>query len=196
MAYDWWKIKYVVGDATEPVVKITSSNRNGGTKLILHCCNDIGAWGAGFVLALSRKWKLPEIQYKRWHETGVNEEGDPFRLGEVQFVPVSGNIIVCNMIGQKGIRAGNTGKPPIRYDAIEKCLEKVSAKIDDFANKDYDLPMNDKLSPFTIHSPRFGCGLAGGTWEEIEIVIRRVFGNRDFNYTVYDLPPAEPPMFQ
>jgi O-acetyl-ADP-ribose deacetylase (regulator of RNase III) len=43
------EIFYMTGDATAPVGE--------GQKLIVHVCNDIGAWGAGFVLALSKRWK-------------------------------------------------------------------------------------------------------------------------------------------
>ena len=39
-------IKYVVGDATAP--------QGESKKIICHICNDLGAWGAGFVLALSK----------------------------------------------------------------------------------------------------------------------------------------------
>ncbi|MEV6001124.1 Appr-1-p processing protein, partial [Streptomyces griseomycini] len=27
-----------------------------GVKVIAHVCNDIGGWGKGFVLAVSRRW--------------------------------------------------------------------------------------------------------------------------------------------
>ena len=45
-------IKYVIGDATQPVGE--------GEKLILHIVNDSNRWGAGFVLSLSKRWKEPE----------------------------------------------------------------------------------------------------------------------------------------
>lgn len=41
-------IAYRVGDATQPV--------GDGPKILVHVCNDIGAWGRGFVVALSRRW--------------------------------------------------------------------------------------------------------------------------------------------
>ena len=43
------KIEYLKGDATSPVKE--------GNKIILHICNDIGGWGKGFVMAISKKWK-------------------------------------------------------------------------------------------------------------------------------------------
>ena len=42
-------IRYVTGDATRP--------EGEGPKIIVHICNDIGAWGRGFVLALSKRFK-------------------------------------------------------------------------------------------------------------------------------------------
>ena len=45
-------LTYVNGDATRP--------QGEGPKFIIHCCNDIGAWGAGFVMAVSRRWGSPK----------------------------------------------------------------------------------------------------------------------------------------
>ena len=50
------EIKYIKGDATRPI--------GDGSKLILHICNDVGAWGSGFVVALSKRWKEPEQKYR------------------------------------------------------------------------------------------------------------------------------------
>jgi len=44
-------IAYVMGDATAP--------KADGPKIIVHVCNDVGAWGRGFVVALSRRWPEP-----------------------------------------------------------------------------------------------------------------------------------------
>ena len=46
------EILYIKGDATAPI--------GSGVKVITHICNDIGGWGKGFVLALSKKWKMPK----------------------------------------------------------------------------------------------------------------------------------------
>lgn len=40
-------IHYITGDATIPIGE--------GKKIIAHVCNDIGAWGKGFVLPLAKK---------------------------------------------------------------------------------------------------------------------------------------------
>lgn len=134
-------IVYVKGDATEPVV----TDR---FRIITHICNDKGAWGAGFVLALSKKWKEPEAEYRKLKT---------YELGNVQFVQVNKNTIVANIIGQHCTGTDENGNPPIRYNAVEKALKTVNSEA-------------IKLKA-TIHSPYMGCGLAGGIWGIMEAVI-------------------------
>lgn len=152
-------ITYLIGDATNP------SNVE-GNKIIIHICNDENLWGAGFVLAISRKWKAPEEKYHEWH--GKSN----FRLGEVQFVKVEKDIAVANMIGQRSVGVKN-GIPPIRYDAVNSCLKKVC----EIAKK-YNA---------SIHCPRIGCGLAGGSWDEIEALLIENLSKQDIGVYVYDL---------
>lgn len=149
------KINYAKGDATAPRVN----------KIICHICNDLGAWGAGFVLALSKRWEEPEAAYRQWSSE------DDFKLGAVQFVQVEENIWVANMIGQHGLISANN-KTPIRYKEVEKCLEKVKEKALELQA--------------SVHMPRIGCGLAGGKWEEIEPLIQKTLCNAGVSVTVYD----------
>lgn len=149
------KINYVKGDATAPV--------GPGTKIICHICNDAGRWGAGFVLALSKKWKDPERMYR---ETNVQD----LRLGAVQLVEVEPGIVVANMIAQHDTQNGPDGQPPIRYGAVRACL----AAVNDVAYK----------TNATLHMPRIGAGLAGGRWEDIEQIIQDV---QSVDVWVYDL---------
>ena len=162
-------INYIVGDATEPVVK---------PALIVHCCNDIGAWGKGFVMALSKKNRLPEMEYKNWYKYRwrMHLDKDPdnyFELGNVQCVYFNDDCDVCNILGQEGIYFKN-GVAPIRYDALRLGLLKANRYAVD----------NEE----TIHMPRIGCGLAGGTWDKVEEIIKSTI--RVDTY-VYDLPKKE-----
>ena len=75
------KIVYAVGDATKP--------EGTGRKIIAHVCNDIGAWGRGFVLALSKLSPAPKRAFREWY---LGRERNDFALGAVQFVSVSPNI--------------------------------------------------------------------------------------------------------
>jgi hypothetical protein len=96
-------ITYLKGDATCPQGK--------GVKIICHVCNDIGGWGEGFVLAISKRWKEPQAEYRKWHAAG-KESG--FALGAVQFVQVEPYIWVANMVGQRGIKRGSSGADSLR----------------------------------------------------------------------------------
>lgn len=100
-------IQYKKGDATNPI--------DNGNKVIVHICNDIGAWGKGFVMAISKKWKEPEKKYREWFKSKEN-----FNLGEVQFVKVQEDLWVANLIGQHKINKDENGNAPIRYEAVEK----------------------------------------------------------------------------
>lgn len=154
-------INYTVGDATMPQIP--------GNKIIAHVCNDIGAWGRGFVLAISKLSPAPERAYRDWYQGRVEND---FALGAVQFVRLSPELIVANMIGQHGIRiTGDT--PPIRYDAVEAALETVGQKA-----------LEREAS---VHLPRIGCGLAGGEWHKIEPLIKQQICAKDVAVFVYDL---------
>jgi O-acetyl-ADP-ribose deacetylase (regulator of RNase III) len=153
-------IVYIRGDATCPQGK--------GHKLIAHVCNDQGRWGKGFVLAVSRRWKLPEEEYRAW---ATRRRGLGFGLGKVQFIPVEKYIWVANMVAQKGTKTGSNG-PPIRYASLAKCLHEVGTKAQELGA--------------SVHMPRIGCGLAGGTWAEVEPLIEEHLIQRGLAVTVYD----------
>jgi O-acetyl-ADP-ribose deacetylase (regulator of RNase III) len=154
------EIRYVRGDATAPQAK--------GVKLIVHVCNDLGGWGKGFVLALSRRWPEPEAAYRRWHR---GRAGNDFGLGAAQFVQVGPYLWVANLVGQRGIRTGSKGVP-VRYEAIDRALAAVGDKAVELGA--------------SVHMPRIGCGLAGGAWSRIEPLITARLTARSIPVTVYD----------
>lgn len=101
------KIIYLKGDATKP--------EGLGPRIIAHICNDVGLWGKGFVLAISKRWKLPQTQFKEWFNERKNNN---FKLGEIQLIKTEANIYVANMIAQRGIYQDVNHIPPIRYEAV------------------------------------------------------------------------------
>jgi O-acetyl-ADP-ribose deacetylase (regulator of RNase III) len=154
-------LTYLMGDATAPASR--------GPAIIAHVCNDVGEWGRGFVLALSRRWTEPEEAYLRWHrERAVND----FGLGAVQLVAVEPDRFVANMVAQRGIVAV-AGIPPIRYEALGACLERLTVLAASHAA--------------TIHMPRIGCGLAGGKWDHVEPLIVDRLSRAGIRTFVYDL---------
>lgn len=167
-------IQYVTGDATDP--------QGTGPRIIVHCCNDLGKWGAGFVKALSARWGQAEDAYRRWHREGkqmtvdapIMETSGPFKLGEIQLVLVAPKLWVCNLIGQHGVGFEQGQRPPIRYEAIQQGLRKLSRIA--------------LAREATVHMPRMGTGLAGGRWEGVEQMVNEELATKRVSVTVYDLP--------
>jgi O-acetyl-ADP-ribose deacetylase (regulator of RNase III) len=162
-------ISYVTGDATTPT--------GTGCKIVCHVCNDQGFWGAGFVLALSARWPNVPAEYSTAFTKGVPH---PEKLGTVQLVTIKdGELYVANMIAQRSIKPckdySKEGCPPIRYDALLKCLKEVAT----FA----------KQKNATIHAPRFGAGLSGGDWDVIAALIASAWA--DLQVTIYDFQAVQ-----
>jgi O-acetyl-ADP-ribose deacetylase (regulator of RNase III) len=157
------QITYLVGDATQPGPR---------PAVIAHIVNDIGAWGAGFVVALARSWPTAKHDYHTWHQHGPD-----FKLGKTRAVLVSddtsddGEVWVANMLAQHGIGRNPDGTPPIRYGALAECPRQASQAAENIGAE--------------LHMPRIGCGLAGGTWDRVEPIIRGACGVPVY---VYDLP--------
>lgn len=151
------QIKYLQGDATCPI--------GPGFKYIVHICNDIGAWGKGFVLAISKRWSEPEKEYRR----------GGWKLGQTTFIPVTVDTVVVNMVAQKGIRSRHNPSP-INYAALFRCLDQVSDVISIY----------NKSNDHTVHMPRIGCGLGGSSWSKIEPIIQETLCDEGINVYVYD----------
>ncbi|OLV19207.1 macro domain-containing protein [Deinococcus marmoris] len=160
-------LTYRIRDATQP--------EGTDPKVLVHVCNDQGHWGAGFVLALSRRFKQPEAAYRAW-ATGQTDTQNPFELGCVQFVDVEPGLWVANLIGQHDIarQARPASRPPVRYDAIRAGLRRVRT----FA----------QAHQASVHMPRIGAGLVGGDWTVIEGIVQEELTDQGIAVTVYDLP--------
>lgn len=153
------------GNALEPIGE--------GKKLIIHCCNDKGGWGSGFVVALSKKWTLPEERYRAWADKGSWNDR-PFKLGFIQAVLVEDDLAVVNMIGQHKTGHDEHGFPPVRYYAVDECFKEV-AKI-------------AKKHNASVHVPYLMCcDLAGGEWDYIEVMLKKRFLDEGIDVYVYDI---------
>ncbi len=144
-------MKIINGDVRNPIGK--------GNKFICHCVNNKNLMGSGVALALLQKWPRVRSEYMDW----ANSTPETFILGNVQLVWVEDDIGVINMVGQNGIKS-ETNPIPVKYDALEKCLQKVKI----LANK-YNA---------SIHFPeRVCCDRAGGNWEVVQEMIGKELEN-------------------
>lgn len=152
-------LQYKTGDVMDAL--------EGDRRVILaHCCNDIGAWGAGFTACIDKRW--PEVG-KAFRKAKPN-------LGEVQFCRVSENITVANIVGQHGVRYLGNPKP-IRWAALHSGLQTTAR---------WALLEFGELVP--IVAPMMGTGLAGGTVAELKHTLNSVAKlTPGFNITIYQL---------
>jgi hypothetical protein len=157
------KITYVGGD-------LFAAIKNSHDSIIIpHVCNNIGAWGAGFVIPLAKAFPSAREEYLKWYQ-----EGKDFKLGEIQKVILDNHCII-NMVAQQGVG----GQRPLKYPALGKCIEAVRDVI---------------KSSFVgaIHAPMFGAGLAGGDWNFIEQMIYDGWVGYGIPTTIYYLPGQTP----
>lgn len=155
-------IHYKTGDATRP---------DEHNAVLVHCCNNIGRWGSGFVLAIDRAFG-PEIgeAYRKNREWPYLGKMYPHRVG-----PKFNVWYVVNLIGQAGIQSPYN-RNPIQYSAIREGL----GRMDEWMGiMHLDVP---------VVMPRMGAGLAGGSWRKVEAVVQQALPQRDVY--VYDLPGA------
>lgn len=153
-------LRFVKGDATLP--------QGSSLRYILQIVNDEGKYGAGFSGALAARWPKVESEYRQWWR----EKYGKLKLGDVQIIQILSDLVVINMVAQKGI-VSEENQNPISYEALKLCLSKVGSEISKFGAG--------------VHIPRIGCGLSGGTWDKVEPLIEQELLKRGINVTVYDL---------
>lgn len=150
-------ISYLKGDVTKP--------QGSGRRIIAHICNDRGGFGKGVALALANRWPNTKAYFKRWYASK-----DDFELGATQLVEVADDLWVANMVAQHGYKSPSN-PTPLDYEALQQCLTKLAIEAD--------------TRQASIHMPRIGCSLAGGSWGKVEPLIETTL--RRHSVCVYDL---------
>jgi O-acetyl-ADP-ribose deacetylase (regulator of RNase III) len=154
-------ITYLFGDATCP--------SGPGPKIIAHIVNDATPrWGAGFPLAIRKKWEHVQEEFLQW----VGEDRKRLRLGNVHAVEADEETVLVHMVAQHGY--GASAVPGIRYSALGAALQRLAS----FASQRHA----------SIHMPRIGTGQAGGNWALIEELIVSSLCVAGIQVFVYDLP--------
>lgn len=172
-------IKFIEGDLFD----FLPYNPEEGTALIAHVCNNINGWGAGFVVPLGKHFPDARRDYV---DKGLESTGHV--LGQTEFVysEVDPRIIIANMIAQEGIgikKVGDEYLPPIRYEALLKCMEEVRDLINEIKQKGSDRYFGNKK--IEVFCPMFGCGLAGGDPAIIVAMMEAIWTLADINVNVF-----------
>ena len=154
------QINYLRGDATEP--------RGNGPKIVAQVVNDKGlTWGAGFALAVRKKWPQVQHAFTSWRTDQIGRT-----LGSLHAFSVTPLVAVASLVAQHGY--GPSPGPRIRYAALESALNRLSV-----------VALETQSS---VHMPRIGCGEAGGSWEIVQYLIEEQLTSRGIEVYVYDLP--------
>ena len=159
------KITYVKGDLFQHLPK--------DKKVIIpHIVSDDNKWGRGFVLSLSKFSKIPELEYRKWASHG-EDRGQPYKLGYVQVLQPTDNVMVANMCAQHStITSGE--KVPLRYWALTRCMRYIK--------RTFELHLLNE-----IHTVKIGSGLAMGRWDFIETLINEIWVNEGIPTHIYEL---------
>jgi hypothetical protein len=146
---------------------------------IVHIVNNVGAWGAGFVVPLGIRYPTAKQAYEYWAEGPSSIEKlwklsavtGSLKLGEIQIVICveSPGVHVVNMCAQNSVRS-SANPQPLDYVALLQCLSWLKSFT----------PTHQRLV-----MPRIGSGLAGGDWPKIRNLIQRELPDHDI--TVYVL---------
>jgi O-acetyl-ADP-ribose deacetylase (regulator of RNase III) len=134
------KIQYVNGDLFSTDIEH-----------ILHGCNAQGVMGSGVAKVVKEQYFDAFAFYaKQYDDHGL-------KLGDVQFVPANGKVIV-NAVTQD--KFGRDGKRYVSYDAVAAAMKTVNQVL--------------KLSGYTqLAMPKIGAGLGGGDWDTIAAIIEK-----------------------
>lgn len=133
-----------------------------GADIIAHGCNCSGGYGSGVAKTMGEMYpKARKSYYDKFN-------GEGWTLGDVQFVYVDG-CIIANCATQQAYLP--RGRCHADYPAILKAMTVVK----DFA----------KQNNMSVAIPKIGAGLAGGDWNKIEDILKKVF--KDHDITVYVL---------
>lgn len=137
--------------------------------VIPHIVNNLGAWGAGFVVPFGKTFPKAKESYLNWAKGDI--KAIPFELGQSMPVKIDENRAAHHMCAQNGLMSSDNPKP-IKYGALANCLYKV----------------NNMCGPLgtEIHAPAFGSDLAGGDWYIISTLIDEIltFPAKIYIYTL------------
>ena len=112
---------------------------------IVHGCNAQGVMGSGVAKIVKEQYfDAFKFYAEQYDESGL-------KLGDVQFVPANGKVIV-NAVTQENY--GRDGKRYVDYHAVSAAMKTINRVL--------------KLSGYTeVAMPQIGAGLGGGDWNNV-----------------------------
>lgn len=122
--------------------------------IIVHGCNCQGVMGSGVARQIRAKWPAVYDSYKE------RERDMALYLGNAQMVRVEPDVWVVNAMTQEFY--GRDGERYVSYEAVKEAFTRIK-------------PWATILS-VPVNFPLIGCGLAGGSWEIVGLIIKETLG--------------------
>jgi hypothetical protein len=155
------RLKFIKGSAVVPEAA--------GFRYILQIVNDHGHYVGKFAAQVSKRWPTVDTNYRQWYRNSMGR----LRLGSIQVIQVQSDTVVINMVAAHGVEPDENETPPIRYDALDKCLDEAGKEV--------------AYNSGSVHIPRFGAlDESGAQWEKVQAHITEQLLKRGINVTVYD----------
>jgi len=133
-------------------------------------CHQVNCFAMGKGLAKDIKEKYPVV-YEEYIKTitGLNDISRHSLLGGVLYVPINSSLTIANLFGQYKYKQYNDIQSVYTdYTALSSCLSNI---------KDYVL-----ITGMDVHIPyEIGCGLGGGSWDNVYSIIEKIFTRTDIN---------------
>ena len=127
------------------------------SEVICHQTNCIGKFGSGVAGAIRRQYPGAYELYREY--VGIRGMG---AMGTIQPIYMEDGRLICNMFAQAS--CGYDGKKYTDSLAFEECLYRI---------KDVFPSETVIAMPYMI-----GCGLGGGSWEEIYGILQKRMSDR------------------
>ena len=129
--------------------------------IICHGCNTKNIMGAGLALQIKTRYPGAFEADREAFNTGKAVLGS-YSVFSFKDTNTSRQKHIVNMYIQD--RLASNGSRALNYEAIYKCFEKL-----------YDDIKKSEQENFKIGIPKIGCGLAGGNWDIVQLMIEYFF---------------------
>lgn len=164
--------KLSVEKATPFTQIVNGDIREAKSGFILSGCNSRNSNGSGLARSLAEKWPRVKERYHSFYaDKGYLDLGDFDAVFITNKTPNGRPLYVVNMITQD--KFGYDGILYVSYAAIEVGVTNLVRMI------------NRNNLEKSIHTPKIGCGLAGGDWDIVVDIFKRVIPE-DFDLTYWD----------
>ena len=163
----------------EVVGDLIAMAQEGKFQVVSHGCNAFCTMGAGIAPQMAKAFgcdkfpmeaqqhrgdynKLGQIDWKVSTYTVCNSETDFLEF----------DLAVINSYTQYGFGLNHEGGSarPIDYDALRLCMRKI----------------NHQFKGRHVGLPKIGCGLAGGSWDTIKLIIQQELKDCKVTVVIYD----------